>query len=615
MQLVVIQGLAGLADAMFLFLMAVGLSLILGVSRIVNFAHGSFYMLAAYLTYTLMRLLPSSPWQFWLALLIAPLAIALLGGVIEVLLLRRIYQAPEIYQLLLTFALVLFFSDTVKYLWGTANKTVPTPSLLAGSVSLWGQPFPVYHLLVILLGPLIMLGLWYLFYHTRWGILIRAATEDREMVAALGENQAQLFTRVFVFGTWLAGVGGALATPMVALSPGMDANIIVEAFVVVVIGGMGSFTGSMLAAVLIGELKAFGLLILPRLSLVLVFAVMAVVLVVRPWGLFGHPPAAERVESGAAAGAPESSWPARVAWGLLVLGLVLLPYLVGPFALLVMTEILAFALFACSLNLLMGYGGMISFGHAAYFGLGAYGAALLLTRAEIPMLLVVALGPLVAAAGAFIFGLFCVRLSSIYFSMLTLAFAQITYTVAFQWYDFTGGDNGILGVWPAPWLSSPSAYYYFTLGITLVALGTLHALLRSPFGLILRAIRDNPRRAATVGIQVTLHQLVAFVLAGFFAGVAGVLFAFQKGSVFPDYLFVTKSLEPLVMILLGGMQSFVGPLLGAGLYKLLDTVITAYVEYWSAMLGLILGGLILLFPQGVVGYVEQAWKLWRGRHG
>lgn len=615
LQLVVIQGLAGLASAMFLFLVAAGLSLIFGVSRIVNFAHGSFYMLAAYVTYSITQVLADSPWGFWLALGLAPLAIALLGGLIEVTLLRRTYSAPEILQLLLTFALVLVCSDVVKYVWGVANKSVPTPGPLRGAVTILAQPFPVYNLLVIVLGPLIMLGLWSVFYRTRWGILIRAATEDRDMVAVLGENQARLFTSVFMFGSWLAGLGGTLAAPMVALTPGMDAAIIVEAFVVVVVGGMGSFTGSLLAALLIGELQSFGLLVLPRLPMILTFALMAVVLIVRPWGLAGRQPATLKVESGAAARVPGHGWPVLLGWGLVGLGLLLLPAWVGPFTLLVAVETLAFALFACSLHLLMGYGGMISFGHAAYFGLGAYAAALLLTRGELPMLLAAALAPLIAALGALIFGIFCVRLRGIYFAMLTLAFAQVTSTVIFQWYDFTGGDNGILGVWPVSWLSSPGRYYYFTLAVTGVAVWWLRRVLRSPFGMILRAIRDNPRRSATVGINAFFHQLATFVLAGFAAGVAGVLFAFQKGSVFPDYLFVEKSLEPLVMILLGGMQSFAGPLLGAGLYKLLDTLITSYVEYWSAMLGVILIVLVLLSPQGVVGFLTRQWDRWSLGHG
>jgi len=223
-----LQSLAGLANAMFLFLVASGLSLIFGVSRIVNFAHGSLYMLAAYLTHTLLAVLPDSPFRFWLALLLAPAAVSLFGAAIEVGLLRRIYRAPELYQLLLTFGLVLIAGDAVRYLWGTENRSVPLPPALAGSVAVLGRPFPAYYLLVVALGPLVTVGLWWVFYRTRWGVLLRAATADREMVAALGVDQRRLFTTVFMFGSWLAGFAGALAAPLVALTPGMDTTIIVD---------------------------------------------------------------------------------------------------------------------------------------------------------------------------------------------------------------------------------------------------------------------------------------------------------------------------------------------------------------------------------------------------
>ncbi|MGH7406952.1 MAG: ABC transporter permease [Candidatus Methylomirabilales bacterium] len=615
----VIQFLAGLANAMFLFLIASGLSLIFGVSRIVNFAHGSSYMLSAYLASTVITWLSPSPWAFWAALIVAPAAVASLGALVEILLLRRIYQAPELHQLVLTFGLMLIAGDAVRYFWGTANRTVPTPPVLAGSVPVLGQPFPVYYLLVIALGPLVTLGLWWVFSRTRWGILVRAATEDREMVAALGVNQSWLFTTVFVFGTWLAALGGGLAAPLVAIAPGMDATVIVEAFVVVVVGGMGSFGGSLLASLLIGELSSFGILVLPRVSLILPFALMAAVLVIRPWGLLGRPFTELHGEAVSAARSPAFSRAALLAWGSLLAGLALLPLVLPAYDLLIGIEMLLFALLASSLQLLMGYGGMVSFGHAAYFGLGAYAAALLSTKAGLPWLAALGLAPVVAAAGGLLFGVFCVRLTAIYFAMLTLAFAQITYTVAHQWYDFTGGDNGILGVWPPPWLAGPSRYYLFTLGVVALAVALLGLLVRSSFGLAVQAIRDDPRRAGAVGLNVTLHQLVLVVVAAALAGLAGALFAFQKGSVFPDYLFVTKSIEPLVMVLLGGVRAFAGPLIGAFVYTLLDTVVTASWDYWGAVLGLVLTGLVLLFPQGMVGaalpQLRRGWAWLTGQHG
>src|SRR3970282_2017657 len=281
MSLLLVQLLSGLANAMFLFLIASGLSLIFGVTRIVNFAHGSFYMLAAYFTYSLAATLPLGPGAFYAAALLAAPLVAALGRLV---------------------AVVLVVADAVRFFWGTDNKTGPVAPGLAGSVPVAGQLFPSYDLAVIIFGPLVALGLWLVFHRTRWGILIRAATQDREMVAALGVDQRRLFTGVFVLGSFLAGLGGGLQGPRLALTTVMDRTVLVEAFVVVVIGGMGSVWGALLASLLIGVLNAYGVLVLPKASIVLMFVVMAVVLIVRPWGLLGRPEIQLRAAGGAGAG-------------------------------------------------------------------------------------------------------------------------------------------------------------------------------------------------------------------------------------------------------------------------------------------------------------------------
>jgi branched-chain amino acid transport system permease protein len=608
--IVTVQLLSGLAHAMVLFLIASGLTLIFGVTRVVNFAHGSLYMLAAYLTYTLATVLPLGPASFYAAVLLAALAVGVIGLAIEVTLLRRVYRAPELYQLLLTFALVLVIADLVHLFWGSENKTGPTAPGLAGSVPIAGQLFPTYDLVLIAVGPAVALALWWLFYRTRWGVLIRAATQDREMVAALGVDQARLFTAVFALGSALAGLGGALQVPRQALTIVMDTTIITEAFVVVVIGGMGSVPGALLASILIGVIDAFGVLVLPKASLVMTFVVMAVVLIVRPWGLLGRPEAQGRGAGGAIAtsGVPglRPSWVAAV-----LVALVVVPPLLPTFHVWVLIEILAFALFAASLHLLMGTGGMVSFGHAAAFGLGAYGAALLMKLAGLPMPLAFVAAPVVAALCAVVIGFFCVRLSSIYFAMLTLAFAQIGYAIVHQWYDVTGGDNGLLGVWPAPWLAAPVRYYYLALVACAGGIAVLSVIGRAPFGLVLRAARDHARRAEAVGIHVRRHQWIAFVIAGLFGGLAGATFVFLKGSAFPDYFSVPRSVEPLVMVLLGGVQALAGAPLGAAVYKVLDTVVTRYTAYWQMVLGVILLTLVLAFPRGIVGTLARGER--RGR--
>jgi branched-chain amino acid transport system permease protein len=287
--LIMIQVMSGLSVGMFLFLVSVGMSLIFGVTRVVNLAHGSLYMVGAYLLVSLVGLLPDQWWGFWVALLLAPLGVALLGGVIEVALLRRVYHRDPLMQLILTFGLILVIGTLVLLVWGPDNKSVSRPDLLDGSVMLFGQFFPSYYLLVLVLAPLIAIGMWLVFYRTRWGMLIRAATVDREMLGALGVNVAALYTQVFMFGSWLAGFGGALAAPTVAVALGMDSDVLTNAFVVVVVGGLGSFAGSFIAALLVGLLQSFGILIFPSISIVLMFLVMAIVLIVRPWGLLGRP--------------------------------------------------------------------------------------------------------------------------------------------------------------------------------------------------------------------------------------------------------------------------------------------------------------------------------------
>jgi branched-chain amino acid transport system permease protein len=298
---------------------------------------------------------------------------------------------------------------------------------------------------------------------------------------------------------------------------------------------------------------------------------------------------------------------------LVCLGVLALAPLVLPaFFLQLLTEIAIVGLFATAFNLLMGFGGMVSFGHAAYFALGAYTAALLVKRAGVPMLLALPVAPVVAAAGALLFGFFIVRLTHTYFAMLSLAFAQIVFTVIFKWRSLTGGDDGLIDVWPPALLKSPAAYYYFTVTVVAVCIALLHGIIDSPFGYALKAVRENPRRARFIGINVRRHQLFAFVLSGFFSGVAGGLFAFYNGSVFPDFAYFTKSFEPLVVALLGGVQSFFGPLAGALGFKLLEWIISRqWPIYWPLFLGGIVVIVIVVLPQGFVGLLGR--HPWRAR--
>lgn len=608
----IVQFLTGLASAASLFLVASGLSIIFGVTRIVNFAHGAFYMLGAYVAFTLTERF-SGAIGFWGGIVAAALIVAAIGVLVEMMLLRRIYHVPELFQLLATFGLTLMVEDLVVLIWGPSDLLGRRAPGLKGAVEFFGQNIPSYDLLLIVLGPMVLLLLWLLFQRTRWGVLVRAATQDRDMVAALGVNQKWLFTSVFALGVFLASLGGALQIPRDAVNHAMDLRVIVDVFVVVVIGGLGSIVGAFVAAVLVSELNAFGILIFPKISIILVFLVMAVVLIIRPWGLFGKKEAPARRTPGLTV----SPWRPmtsreRVGAALMLMLAAALPLISGNYALTVASEIAIFVIFAASLHLLMAAGGLASFGHAAYFGLGAYGAAFLAKLAGLPMIASLLIGPMLGLAGAALFGFFSVQLSGVYFAMLTLAFAQILWSIAFQWVEVTGGDNGILGVWPQSWAASPARFYWLSLAIAAFAVAALRLVAFSPFGFALRATRDSPLRGEAIGIDGKRIQWTAFVVAGTVAGVAGALFAYLKGSVFPDSLGIPLSVDALVMVLLGGIETVSGAIVGAIVYKALSIWLISQTELSKLVLGGFVILIVVAFPKGIVGTIEAFWDRRQG---
>ena len=599
-----VQFLTGLASAASLFLVASGLSIIFGVTRIVNFAHGAFYMLGAYVAFTLTARF-SGAFGFWGGVVMAAVVVAAVGALVEMVLLRRIYHSPELFQLLATFGLTLMVEDLVVLIWGPDDLLGPRAPGFRGAVDFFGQHIPSYDLFLIALGPIVLGVLWLLFRRTRWGVLVRAATQDRDMVAALGVNQKWLFTSVFGVGVFLAALGGALQIPRDAVNHAMDLRIIVDVFVVVVIGGLGSIVGAFVAAVLVSELNAFGILIFPKISIILVFLVMAAVLIVRPWGLFGKPEAPARRTPGLTVNPwrPLTSNERFAAMAALVLA-VALPLFAGNYALTVGSEIAIFVIFAASLHFLMSVGGLASFGHAAYFGLGAYGVAFLAKLAGLPMIVSLLLGPLLGMVGAVVFGFFAVQLSGVYFAMLTLAFAQIVWSVAFQWVALTGGDNGILGVWPEKWAASASHFYWLSIGVAALCVAALRIIVFSPFGYALRATRDSIRRSEAIGIDGKRVQWTAFVIAGTVAGIAGALFGYLKGSVFPDSLGISLSVDALVMVLLGGVETVSGAVVGAIAYKALNIWLVSKTDLSKLVLGGVIVLIVVAFPKGIVGMWE-----------
>ena len=614
------QIVSGLADATPLFLVAAGLSMVFAVTRTVNLAQGAFYMLGAYFAAALLgRLLPGGSGSgFWMVALLAAAATGVVGAAMEVLVLRRLYRAPEIYPLLAGLGVLLVLRDVTSRFWGSAPLAGPPASGISEPVLLAGGQLAGYDLMLVVLGPLALAALLLLVYGTPWGALVRAATEDREMLSALGVRQRLLSTSVVFLGTALAGLGGALQLPRAAAAPGMDLDMTIAAFMAVVVGGLGSIPGAFLAAVVIALLRVWGILVFPEYSLAVLFLVVALVLVFRPQGLFGAgtAPVGTATDMTVRPLTP-AAWPVRTGLWVVLAGLLALPFAArfigGEAILLVVAEVLILALFAASVQFLVGLGGTAAFGHAAYLGLGAYAAALVVRHFALPTEAALLVAPFAALFAGLLFGWLCLRRSGAYVALLTILVALLAWSAAAQWAGVTGGTDGIQGLAPGAWvrdlappglLPEQAGLYYLILSLVVLALYALRSMALAPFGYSLRASRDSPLRAGAIGIDRQGHRWTAFAVAGGYAGLAGGLHLYLKGGVAPEVLAMQLSIEGLAMGLLGGLQTLGGPLLGAAIYKGAETQLlsgTPYLEFWPLATGLLMLGLVLFLPRGILG--------------
>jgi len=279
----ILNFLNGLSWGMLLFLISVGLTIVFGVMGILNFAHGSFYMLGAYFCFEVMKIFHS----FWIGLLIAPLFVALLGFIAEKTLLNKIYSRDVIFQLLLTFAILLILDDAVRFIWGPGYHVINPPQVFSGTVKIFSHSFPVYRIFLIIIGPIVAFCLWGFFHFTKYGKIIRAVASDREMAEGVGLNAPLIFTMVFTLGCWLAGIGGALASPIESIAPSMGEKIIIESFIVVVVGGLGSFPGAFIGAILLGLIESFGTNLIGEIQMAIPYLFLALILLIKPTGFFG----------------------------------------------------------------------------------------------------------------------------------------------------------------------------------------------------------------------------------------------------------------------------------------------------------------------------------------
>ena len=599
-----IQALNGLSYATTLFLMAAGLTLIFGVTRIVNFAHGSFFMLGALFTaHWVTNWFPAwgeSAVLYLIAMLLGASLAALVGAVAEFVLLRRLYGVPELYQLVATFGLTLFMSDAMRWSFGPDEVFAPRFPGLKGSVELAGEFFPQYQLVVIALGPLVWLGLHLLLHRTLFGRRLRGATQDRVMLDALGVNPKPLMLGAVVLGCFLAGLGGALQLPREPATLQMDMAVVVETFVVVVTGGLGSIGGAFIAAVLIGLIHAFGTTYFPESTLVLLFLTMAAVLALKPLGLMGRAHDAGPKEIAQ----KFNLWPASRQGTVAVYGVFLAlfgaAWFAGDYWRSLAADALILMIFGISLQAVMALGGLVSFGHAAFFALGAYGTALAHVNWGVSLPPALAAGCGLALAVAAVFGGLVVRSGGVYLAMLSLALAQIVWAAASQWVKITGGDNGVIGLA----LVVPEIRWVFFLVlvvVALVAVAALRRLSRSGFGAALQAVRDVPQRGAASGLNVNWIKYRIFVESAVLAGLAGGLFAAHKGAVFPSAASVSTSVDALLVVLLGGVHQWWGVAAGSVVLTWASAELGRSFDYWRGALGLFVMAIMVAAPSGLLG--------------
>lgn len=598
-----LQLLNALSLGVLYILLAAGLSLIFGVSEIVNFAHGSLYMLGAFVGLSVVNLTGS----FWAALLLAPLIVGLVGVIIEVVLLRPIYDRDHLYQIVLTFGVSLMILSLVKWWYGNQPQYFSTPPGLTGVLTVGPLTYSKYKLFVVGAGLLITLFVWLLLEKTDMGLILRAGSQRQTTVQILGIEITRYFTLVFGIGSALAGLAGVLAGPYLNVSPQMGNEIIIVVFIVVILGGLGSFRGSVVAALLIGLIEVFEAEFVPFASGFLIYVAMIAVLVLRPEGLFGEYNVRKQVSKASFSRIIPPVRPTNRKFLAFVVLLALVPFgagvLYSSYFVSLVAIIFAWAILALSFDLVTGYLGLLSLGHAAFFGISAYSVALSVTHFSESLLVGAAIAIVASAAFAWVVGALSVRLTGVYFAMITLASAQLVYQLAFVWTDFTGGENGLnvdaislLGLE----LGGLDAYY-----IGLAAVVGVYAaavlLLDSRFGHAVQAVRESERRMTFLGYDTNKVKRRTFTISGVFAGIGGVVFLLQQMFVSPSSVHWLVSGNGLMGMMIGGLGTLFGPLLGAGVFVGFEQVVSSYTEQWQFFLGLILVLVVLFAPRGLVG--------------
>src|SRR6516165_6808108 len=558
------QLLIGLINGSFYALLSLRLAVIFGMLNIINFSHGAQYMMGAFAAYLILQYFGLG---YWPALIIAPIIVGITGIIIERLFLQWLYKLDHLYGLLLTFGLALIFEGVARNYFGSAGLPYTVPESLQGGQNLGFMFLPNYRAGLIAASLVLCIGTWFVVARTRLGAYLRAATENPTLVRAFGINVPRMITLTYGFGVSLAAFAGVMAAPIYNVSPQMGSELIIVVFAVVVIGGMGSILGAIVTGFGLGVIEGLTKVFFPEASNTVIFVVMTILLVVAPF--FTYP--------------------------------------------LFLMQVMCFALFALAFNLLVGYVGLLSFGHALYFGWASYLSAYSAKTWGFTPELAIVTGTATATVCGFVAGALAIRRQGIYFAMITLALAQMMYFFALQ-FKFTGGEDGIQAV-PRGYLfglidlRNEAAMYVVVLAIFLGCFLFIHRIIHSPFGEVLKAIRENETRAISLGYQTDRYKLVAFVLSATLAGVAGATKAIVLQLASLTDVNWPMSGEVVLMTLVGGLGTIFGPAVGASVILVMQYKLAPVGEWVLVIQGVIFVACVLLFRRGIVGELASGLRI------
>ena len=613
----------GVTLAGLYFLVASGFTLVFGLMRNVNLAHGSLYLLGAYIGYEV-----AQRTGIWLLGVSAGfMALSLIGILMQVFVFRRL-EGDELRQTLVTLGISIVAADLMLATWTGITYQIGVPAWLDGAIKLpivtavrangtaVMMTYPFYRLIVLGTAIVVGVGLWLMISRTRIGMMIRAGVDDRSMLSASGINVHMVFAVVFAVGAGLAGFAGVVGGSALSLAPGEDVRYLIASLVVVIVGGMGSIPGAAIGALLVGLAEQIGLVYLPTYGIVLTFVIMVVALALRPQGIMGTTrtsatPVLALDQPTRAAVVPTRFGPAQVA---LAVALLLYPAVASEFFVAqIGAYSLIWGLLALSMMLPAGYGGMVSLAQITTAGVAAYTVAIFGTNNMNihgfgwPWWVLVPFAVLLAATVSALIGAISVRTEGIYTIMITLAIAAAFFYFAQQNYALFNGHSGYAGI-PTPrvfgidW-RDPVPFYYLCLLVAAACYAAVLYCSRSTFGLALQAIRDNGRRMRAVGFNVTAHKVVAYFYSGIIAGLAGVLLVWFNGRVSPGTVDVGQAVEVLVIAVIGGLRHPIGPFVGAAFVILIQTFAIDIVgaERYNTLIGLVFLAIVFASPDGLLG--------------